>query len=95
MVSVIFIGAADAQFEQSFPVNGEWISISMSIYTSLLFLHKLLTRIANPLSISHIQSTTAGVTCVFNGIDQSLTTVSDGLVDVGPPQTQVSGSCSM
>ncbi|KAJ5861273.1 uncharacterized protein N7529_008583 [Penicillium soppii] len=77
MVSVIFIGAADAQFEQSFPVNGEWISIT------------------NPLSISHIQSTTAGVTCVFNGIDQSLTTVSDGLVDVGPPQTQVSGSCSM
>ncbi|CAG7938914.1 unnamed protein product [Penicillium salamii] len=50
-------------------------------------------QITNPLSISHIESTTPGVTCVFNGIDNSVTRVSGGLVDVGPPQTQISGSC--
>lgn len=32
--------------------------------------------------------------CTFHGIDNSVTTVSGAeLVDVGPPQTQVSGSC--
>ncbi|KAJ5343946.1 hypothetical protein MYU51_002105 [Penicillium brevicompactum] len=72
---VTFIGAADAQFSQGFPTDGEWVQIT------------------NPLSISHIQSDAAGVTCVFNGIDKSVTTVSGGLVDVGPPQTQISGSC--
>ncbi|KAI3286989.1 hypothetical protein DTO002I6_7968 [Penicillium roqueforti] len=76
-VHVTFIGAADAQFTQSFPSNGEWI------------------QIVNPLSISHIQTTTEGATCVFNGIDHSVTTVAGTqLVDVGPPQTQVSGSCA-
>ncbi|OGE52860.1 hypothetical protein PENARI_c009G11921 [Penicillium arizonense] len=53
-------------------------------------------QITNPLSISHIVSDQAGVTCVFNGIDHSVTTISGTqLVDVGPPQTQVSGSCRM
>ncbi|KAJ6190999.1 hypothetical protein N7519_001020 [Penicillium mononematosum] len=76
-VHVTFMGAADAQFTQSFPSNGEWIEI------------------VNPLSISHIQTNTEGVTCVFNGIDHSVTTVvGTQLVDVGPPQTQVSGSCA-
>ncbi|QQK39505.1 hypothetical protein Pdw03_2359 [Penicillium digitatum] len=76
-VQVTFIGAADAQFTQSFPSNGDWV------------------QIANPLGISHIQTGTEGVTCVFNGIDHSVTTVvGTQLVDVGPPQTQVSGSCA-
>ncbi|CAG8893415.1 unnamed protein product [Penicillium egyptiacum] len=76
-VHVTFIGAADAQFTQSFPSNGEWI------------------QIVNSLSISHIQTSTEGITCVFNGIDHSVTTVVGAqLVDVGPPQTQVSGSCA-
>ncbi|KAJ5497692.1 hypothetical protein N7453_006743 [Penicillium expansum] len=76
-VHVTFIGAADAQFTQSFPSNGEWV------------------QIVNPLSISHIQTSTEGITCIFNGIDHSVTTVTGTqLVDVGPPQTQVSGSCA-
>ncbi|CAI7668736.1 unnamed protein product [Penicillium viridicatum] len=76
-VHVTFIGAADAQFTQSFPSSGEWVQIT------------------NPLSISHIQTSTEGVTCVFNGVDHSVTTViGTQLVDVGPPQTQISGSCA-
>ena len=35
MVDVTFIGAANAQFDQSFPVNGGLVSISMFIYISL------------------------------------------------------------
>jgi len=49
--------------------------------------------ITNPLSISHINSQ-GGATCVFNGIDGSVTEVVGAqTVDVGPPQTQISGSC--
>lgn len=48
---------------------------------------------ANPLSISHITSL-GGATCSFVGIDGSHTVVVGAqTVDVGPPQTQVSGSC--
>ncbi|CAI7591965.1 unnamed protein product [Penicillium manginii] len=51
--------------------------------------------ITNVLSISHITSNTNGVTCTFEGIDNSVTSLSGaGSVDVGPPQTQVSGHCS-
>ncbi|KAJ5539484.1 hypothetical protein N7513_007816 [Penicillium frequentans] len=75
-VEVVFIGAANAEFTQSFPVNGQ------------------ATQISNVLSISHIELTTGGVMCTFHGIDNSVTTVSGAeLVDVGPPQTQLSGSC--
>ncbi|KAJ5738907.1 hypothetical protein N7493_002062 [Penicillium malachiteum] len=75
-VEITFIGAAGAQFTQSFPTDGTATSIS------------------NVLSISHISSSTEGVECTFTGVDSSSTTV-DGVeyVDVGPPQTQVSGSC--
>ncbi|KAJ5601105.1 hypothetical protein N7510_010639 [Penicillium lagena] len=75
-VEITFIGAANAQFSQSFPADGSIITIS------------------NVLSISHISSDTAGVQCAFNGIDHSVTAVNGAeTVDVGPPQTQVSGSC--
>ncbi|ODM17591.1 hypothetical protein SI65_07266 [Aspergillus cristatus] len=51
------------------------------------------TDIHNVLSISKI-SVPAGVTCTFDGIDGSVTKVSNqAVVDVGPPQTQVSGAC--
>ncbi|KAJ6096495.1 hypothetical protein N7486_007241 [Penicillium sp. IBT 16267x] len=77
-IAVVFLGAANAEFTQSFPVNGQ------------------ATQITNVLSISHIQSNTAGVVCTFHGIDNSVTTVSGAqLVDVGPPQTQLSGSCQL
>ncbi|RAK95958.1 uncharacterized protein BO80DRAFT_367574 [Aspergillus ibericus CBS 121593] len=75
-VVITFEGAANAQFQQTFPTNGASTSIT------------------NPLSISHIISGTNGVHCTFNGIDHSVTTVSGAqTVDVGPPQTQVSGAC--
>lgn len=50
--------------------------------------------VADPLSISHISSSTEGVACTFNGIDHGVTTISgSGSVDVGPPQTQIQGAC--
>lgn len=53
-----------------------------------------LTEIGNPLSISHIELEAAGVTCDFNGVDGSFTSVTGpATVDVGPPQTQVEGRC--
>jgi len=49
--------------------------------------------ISNVLSISHISSP-GGASCTFYGIDGSVTKVTGTeLVDVGPPQTQISGSC--
>ncbi|KAL8936809.1 MAG: hypothetical protein Q9216_004739 [Gyalolechia sp. 2 TL-2023] len=49
--------------------------------------------ISNPLSVSKIQSL-GGATCGFTGIDGSrVVTVGAQTVDVGPPQTQISGSC--
>lgn len=49
--------------------------------------------IGNPLSVSKIQSL-GGATCSFTGVDGSQTvTVGAQTVDVGPPQTQISGSC--
>ena len=51
------------------------------------------TIIADPLSVSHISSE-GGASCTLFGIDGSTTTVvGANTVDVGPPQTQVSGSC--
>ncbi|KAN0071949.1 hypothetical protein V8E54_009678 [Elaphomyces granulatus] len=50
-------------------------------------------RITNPLSISHIH-VQGHAACTFFGINGSVTPVSDGqTVDVGPPQTQVWGTC--
>ncbi|KAJ5556259.1 hypothetical protein N7494_000174 [Penicillium frequentans] len=73
---VTFIGAADAQFVQYFPLDG------------------LTYDISNVLSISHIELDKAGVTCTFDGVDNSVTSVTGPeTVDVGPPQTQVKGTC--
>lgn len=48
------------------------------------------------MSISHISSADGNVQCTFNGIDNSVTTTDGaGTVDVGPPQTQISGSCNL
>lgn len=55
---------------------------------------RLLIWPADPLSVSHISSSTPNVACTFFGIDHSVTTVIGvGSVDVGPPQTQVRGAC--
>ena len=55
----------------------------------------LIPILDNPLSVSHIiANDTRTCLCTFNGIDGSITTMlGDGEVDVGPPQTQVSGNC--
>ena len=48
--------------------------------------------------MSHIISNdlTANCACTFNGVDGSVTsTFEDEEVDVGPPQTQVSGVCEV
>lgn len=50
--------------------------------------------LGNPLSISHISNSDDGVECSFTGVDNSYTVVDGAVeVDVGPPQTQVSGRC--
>lgn len=92
-VEITFHGAAGAQFTQSFPEDGTTTSICM--FTARYFKGlEVLTVTANPLSISQISSYTDLVECTFTGVDGSFTTV-DGAVssDVGPPQTQVSGTC--
>lgn len=55
---------------------------------------EILTSLANPLSISHIEIDATGASCTFRGVDQSVTTVTGpATVDVGPPQTQIEGTC--
>ncbi|GAT19444.1 similar to An07g00330 [Aspergillus luchuensis] len=88
-VLITFVGAANAQFQQQFPTNG----VSTKINCSGMLTEEL-RQSGNPLSISHISSTTGGVKCTFNGIDNSVTTINGAqTVDVGPPQTQISGTC--
>ncbi|KAK5701223.1 hypothetical protein LTS12_028403 [Elasticomyces elasticus] len=75
VASVVFHGAADASFTETFRTTGQY------------------TAINNQLSISKI-SVLGSATCTFHGVDGSVTHVSNGqTVDVGPPQTQISGSC--
>ena len=89
---VTFIGAAGAQFTQDFPTDGSNVKISM--FPAHDYHISRLISLANPLSISHISCGTRGAVCTFDGIDHSVTTVTGvGQVDVGPPQTQVQGSC--
>ncbi|KAJ5915207.1 hypothetical protein N7454_011102 [Penicillium verhagenii] len=87
-VLITFIGAADAQFTQSFPVD------DMSCIQQFPGVALADLCLGNPLSISHISNSDSGVECTFIGVDNSNTVV-DGArqVDVGPPQTQVSGQC--
>lgn len=89
---ITFQGAAGAQFTLSVPTDGTTFSIgkfslpSQSVNCSS-------EAVDNALSISHIVSE-GGATCGFHGIDGSETTVVGAqTVDVGPPQTQVWGSC--
>ncbi len=73
-----------------FPVQ---TSIQFSNYIWVCNCLTRTTIAANPLSISHISSA-GGASCTLFGVDGSKTTVVGAdTVDVGPPQTQVSGSC--
>jgi len=67
-------------------------------YTLVVPCNGVTFTIHNPLSVSHIISNdlTANCACTFNGIDGSITsTFENEEVDVGSPQTQVSGSCGV
>ncbi|KAL8796855.1 MAG: hypothetical protein Q9195_000938 [Heterodermia aff. obscurata] len=65
----------------------------VAFYTASIIADGSVVPIYNPLSVSHIKSL-GGATCTFYGIDGSVTTVVGAqTVDVGPPQTQTSGSC--
>ncbi|KAJ9606980.1 hypothetical protein H2200_008991 [Cladophialophora chaetospira] len=50
---------------------------------------------ANPLSVSHIQTTPGSGPCTFFGVDGAVIVLpaSGGSVDVGPPQTIAGGVC--
>ncbi|KAL9011690.1 MAG: hypothetical protein Q9173_003484 [Seirophora scorigena] len=87
---ITFIGAADGVFYQSVPTDGSVFSITLSVPATSV---PNLIPAANPLSVSKIRSE-GGATCSFTGIDGSSTVVVGAqTVDVGPPQTQISGSC--
>jgi hypothetical protein len=97
-VDITFLGAAGASFDQLFPTDDSIQPISMK-HTVIPNMHwrtqLTITLLANPLSVSQIQGHTDGYTCTFYGIDGSVTIVVGAqTVPVGPPQTQVSGSCS-
>lgn len=97
--TIAFIGAADGIFYQTELADGS--SFGICKLTIPLFHRELEIQCLqfltltpdNPLSISHIQ-VLGGTTCTFTGIDGSVTTVTGGsTVDVGPPQTQIEGTC--
>lgn len=90
---ITFIGAANAQFSKVFGLDGA--AVEIGLYQSIPNnMNSTLMLLGDPLSISHIMSNTEGVKCTFNGVDNSVTVVEGAqTVDVGPPQTQISGSC--
>lgn len=50
--------------------------------------------VANPISVDHINCSDPHADCTFYGKDGSVTPVSGtATATVGPPQTQVSGTC--
>lgn len=92
-VKVTFIGAADAKFTQYFPTDKSFKLIGMSFNLDIVD-DKVLTLIDNVLSVSHIEVDNEEVSCTFDGVDGSVTTVTGpNTVDVGPPQTQKDGYC--
>ncbi|GKZ32176.1 hypothetical protein AbraIFM66950_001356 [Aspergillus brasiliensis] len=91
-------GSAPSNPGQTQPTGGEvlitFIGAANAQFQQQFPTNGASTKITNPLSISHISSTTGGVQCTFDGIDHSVTTVNGAqTVDVGPPQTQISGAC--
>ncbi|KAI4209332.1 MAG: hypothetical protein LQ351_007724 [Letrouitia transgressa] len=79
---ITFYGAADAKYSLSIPADGRIVPIMDLIFQP-----------ANPLSVSKISSL-GGATCSFKGVDGSNTIVVGAqIVDVGPPQTQISANC--
>lgn len=69
------------------------INVLSHLLVSRICMYLTSTITADPLSVSHISSE-GGASCTLFGIDGSTTTVvCANTVDVGPPQTQVSGSC--
>jgi hypothetical protein len=94
-VTITFYAAA-AEFTQSFPTDGSTQPISM--WHSFVSEDKpslTIMILANNLSVNLIEGGAAGITCTFDGINGSVTTVVGTETEpVGPPQTQISGSCA-
>lgn len=71
--------------------------VSVRVFSPSSLLHendKNANNVDNDLSISKI-SVHGGSSCVFYGVDGSVTSVGNGkTVDVGPPQTQTRGHCT-
>jgi hypothetical protein len=76
-INVEFQAAANTGYSQVFPVDGSVQYISND---------------PDDLSISHIVLD-GYAPCTFYGVDGSVTSLSSGGIDVGPPQTQVYGIC--
>ena len=91
-VDVVFQGAAGVQFTKTFSTSG-------SEQNMTTICEDPASQQLDAISVSHIAGGADGVSCTFYGVDNSVTTI-QGLVDeaspvdVGPPQTQVSGFCS-
>ena len=96
--SIFYIGIQPAPFSDSTLLATTNDALSRLLRTFLLKFPRTCIRLTctitdNPLSVSHI-SLDGNAACTLHGIDDSVTTVTDGeTVDVGPPQTQIWGTC--
>ncbi|KAL9020575.1 MAG: hypothetical protein Q9185_002161 [Variospora sp. 1 TL-2023] len=94
LTSLVSAAPATTQYEaRQFQAQITFIGAADGVFTQSVPTDGSLFTITNPLSVSKISSQ-GGATCGFSGIDGSLTVlVGAQTVDVGPPQTQISGSC--
>ncbi|KAJ5698532.1 hypothetical protein N7462_000537 [Penicillium macrosclerotiorum] len=94
-ISAALVSAASASpLKRTGTVDITFIGAADAQFTQAFPTDGSVVAISNVLSISHISSATDGVGCTFNGVDHSVTTVNGATtVDVGPPQTQISGTC--
>ncbi|KAH8743360.1 hypothetical protein BGZ57DRAFT_349759 [Hyaloscypha finlandica] len=93
LIATLAAAAPAPQDYNGFRAQITFISAADAQFTESVLADGSKFYINNPLSISHIHSE-GGATCSFDGIDGGHTVVvGRQTVDVGPPQTQISGSC--
>ena len=100
-VSITFHGAGGASYSQQFPADNSvhtictfpFIPSSALGHAFLCYAQGSNDITANPLAVSSISSVGGGF-CTFSGAQGSSTVVfGEQTVPVGPPQTQIRGSC--